>query len=77
VGERAHLAGDSGQHTVGTRTRYAEAGVEGRDEGRRAGCVDPEQAAATAGDDGVSGEDFTAVRHGLQPSERQAIWAPG
>ena len=71
MGEGAHLAGDGGQHAVGSRTRHAQAGVQGRDEGGRAGCVDPEQAAATAGDDGVSGEDFTAVRHGLQPSDRR------
>ena len=69
MGEGAHLAGDGGQHTVGPGTRHAQAGVQGRDEGGRAGCVDPEQAAAAAGDDGVSGEDFTAVRHGLQPSD--------
>jgi hypothetical protein len=48
--------------------------VQGRDESGRAGCVDPEQAAATAGDDGVSGEDFTAVRHGFQPNDRRAVW---
>src|SRR3954463_9388896 len=37
--------------------------------GGGAGSVDPEQAAATSGDDRVSGEDFTAVGHGLQPSD--------
>ena len=70
MGEGAHLAGDGGQHAVGAGTRHAQAGVQGRDEGGRAGCVDPEQPAAAASDDGVSGEDFTAVRHGLQPSDR-------
>ena len=74
MGEGAHLAGDGGQHTVGPGARDAEAGVQGRDERGRAGCVDPEEATATAGDDSVSGEDFTAVRHGLQPSDRKAVW---
>ena len=40
-----------------------QAGVQRGDEGGRAGGVDPQQAAAAAGDDGVSGEDFTAVGH--------------
>ena len=47
-----------------------EAGVEGCDEGGRAGRVDPQQTTAATGDDGVSGEDFTAVGHGAQPSDR-------
>ena len=72
MGERAHLPGDGGQHAVGAGAGDAEAGVQGRDEGGRAGCVDPQQPAAAAGDDGVSGEDFTAVGHGLQPSDQSA-----
>ena len=74
MGERAHLAGDRGEHAVGTGAGDAEAGVQGRDEGGRAGRVDPQQPAAAAGDDGVSGEDFTAVGHGLQPSDQRAVW---
>ena len=72
MGEGAHLAGDGGQHAVGAGAGDAEAGVQGRDEGGRAGRVDPQQTAAAAGDDGVSGEDFTAVGHGLQPSDLRA-----
>ena len=75
VGERAHLAGDGGEHAVGPGAGDAEAGVQGRDEGGRAGRVDPQQSAAAAGDDRVSGEDFTAVGHGLQPSDRPAVSA--
>ena len=73
VGERAHLAGDGGQHPVGSGAGHPQAGVQGGDEGGRAGRVDPEQTAAAAGDDGVSGEDFTAVGHGLQPSDLRAV----
>ena len=74
MGERAHLSGDGGQHAVGAGARDAEARVQGRDEGGRARGVDPEQSAAAAGDDRVSGEDFTAVRHGLKPSDREPVW---
>jgi hypothetical protein len=65
--EAADLTGHGGQHAVGSGTRHAEAGVEGRHEGGRAGRVDPQQTAAATCDDGVSGEDFTAVGHGGQP----------
>ncbi len=69
VGEGAQLAGHGGEHAVGTRAGDAEAGVQCSDEGRRAGRVDPQQTTAAAGDDRVSGEDFTAVGHGLQTSD--------
>jgi hypothetical protein len=65
--EPADLTGHRGQHTVRPGARDAEAGVQGRHQGGRTGGVDPQQTAAATSDDGVSGEDLTAVGHGDQP----------
>ena len=39
--------------------------MQGRDEGRGTGSVHPQQATVAAGDDGVSGQDFTTVGHAV------------
>jgi hypothetical protein len=73
--ELADLAGDGRQHAVGAGPAHTEAGVQGSDEGGRTGSVDPEETTGATSDDGVSGEDFTAVGHALQPNDPQGEWA--